>query len=194
MRSSPKMSRKTGLDQAEEQSPMFAYGTYFLVLFSFLVVVICVLAGYGPDLTLNRKSLKLGGSAPLRHVRIYTDSDFATQLAGATSALVTSPAGTTAYSLPANAVISHAVITTTAALTGGAGATVELGTAADATTASANILGATIVANFGATGNIFQPTPLGRSAIANAGAVTATVRVADLTAGALTVDLFYYAY
>lgn len=138
-------------------------------------------------------SLQLSGGPVLEHVRIFTDSDFGAQTAVTTSNLVTTAAGTTAYSLPANAAVKHMVVTTTTPLTG-TGATLNIGTTVTSGGSSNNFVATQAITSLDTVNDRLLLTPANTASSATAGFVTITVNTADLATGALAVDLYYYQY
>ena len=143
-------------------------------------------------------SLQLSGGPVLEHVRIFTDSTFGTQNANVTTNLVTTAAGTTAYSLPANAAVKHMVVTTTTPLTSDATnvATLNIGTSATTATSSNNFAGAQAITALDTVNDrlLLSPTNTGSSATAGFVTITVVNGTENLLTGALAVDLYYYQY
>ena len=186
----------------------------FFAVFAFFVVAICTLGGEQSGLNTRKfgdvnvgKSLTLDGGAPLKHDRVFTSATFSTLAATTSQALVTTPGGTTNYTLPPNAVVVELIVTSTQGVAAGAGV-LTLGFGVNFQVGAgqnANSLGAGVPFTSLVTGGIVSLSPVAAGSPGfpfipgNAPGVIA-VQNEDpgpgnqLTAGALTVDVYYYQY
>lgn len=149
-------------------------------------------------------TIRMDNGPKLNHVKLYTDASFTEQgLNGANqySNLVTSPRGTTAYRLPANAAISNAYLFTPAGVSSTNTSThisVGLSTVSDGIPDTAFAFSQTLITSLDTAGDTVAAAFANIDTLfVSQSAQYVTVGVSggtSLTSGSLEVDLYYYKY